>query len=142
VSALGHYLEEEGIATVAVVLIRPQAENTKPPRALWVPFELGRPFGPPNDAAFQKRVILAALGMLVEDGGPVRRGALSVSAARPDPEFRGSGLDKRRMRLSRLGTDSSLPPDYQGFRGRVRVGPIDPRGGSAEQLPAHHRSGF
>jgi hypothetical protein len=25
------------------------------------------------------------------------------------------------MRLSRLGTDSSLPPDYQGFRGRVRV---------------------
>ncbi|HEY1909408.1 MAG TPA: hypothetical protein VGG73_00685, partial [Vicinamibacterales bacterium] len=48
-----------------------------------------------------------------------------------------SGLDKRQMRLSRLGTDSSLPPDYQGFRGRVRVGPIDPRGGSAEQLPAH-----
>ena len=39
-SALGHYLEEEGIATVAVVLIRPQAEKTKPPRALWVPFEL------------------------------------------------------------------------------------------------------
>jgi hypothetical protein len=72
VSALGHYLEEEGIATVAVVLIRPQAENTKPPRALWVPFELGRPFGPPNDPASQRRVVLAALGMLVEDGGPVR----------------------------------------------------------------------
>ncbi|HTW52081.1 MAG TPA: hypothetical protein VL985_03370 [Stellaceae bacterium] len=71
-SALGHYLEEESIATVAVVLIRPQAENTKPPRALWVPFELGRPFGPPNDPAFQKRVVLTALGMLVEDGGPVR----------------------------------------------------------------------
>jgi hypothetical protein len=72
VSALGHYLEEEGIATVAIALIRPQAENTKPPRALWVPFELGRPFGPPNDPTFQKRVVLAALGMLVEDGGPVR----------------------------------------------------------------------
>ena len=71
-SALGHYLEEEGIATVAVVLIRPQAENTKPPRALWVPFELGRPLGPPNDPAFERRVVLAALGMLVEDGGPVR----------------------------------------------------------------------
>ena len=71
-SALGHYLEEEGIATVAIALIRPQAENTKPPRALWVPFELGRPFGPPSDPAFQKRVLLAALGMLVEDGGPVR----------------------------------------------------------------------
>ncbi len=70
-SALGHYLEEEGIAAVAIALIRPQAENTKPPRALWVPFELGRPFGPPSDAAFQKRVLLTALGMLVEGGGPV-----------------------------------------------------------------------
>jgi hypothetical protein len=72
VSALGHYLEEEGLATVAISLIRPQTENTKPPRALWVPFELGRPLGPPSDPALQKRVILAALGMLVEEGGPVR----------------------------------------------------------------------
>jgi hypothetical protein len=72
VSALGHYLEEEGIATVAITLIRPQAENTKPPRALWVPFELGRPLGPPRDVPFQRRVLLAALNMLVEGGGPVR----------------------------------------------------------------------
>jgi hypothetical protein len=64
VSALGHYLEEEGIASVAIALIRPQADNTRPPRALWVPFELGRPMGPPCDAAFQKRVILSALGLL------------------------------------------------------------------------------
>ena len=70
-SALAHYLEEEGLATVAISLIRPQTENTKPPRALWVPFELGRPFGPPGDAAFQRRVILAALGMLERDNGPV-----------------------------------------------------------------------
>jgi hypothetical protein len=71
VSALGHYLEEEGIATVAISLIRPQTENTKPPRALWVPFELGRPFGPPSDPGFQKRVILAALRLLEHDSGPV-----------------------------------------------------------------------
>jgi len=61
VGALGHYLEEEGIATVGISLIRPQTENTKPPRALWVPFELGRPFGSPNDPRFQRRVLLAAL---------------------------------------------------------------------------------
>ena len=86
-SALGHYLEEEGIATVAIVLIRPQAENTKPPRALWVPFELGRPFGPPNDPAFQKRVVLATLGMLNEGGGPVRIVDFPDDdpRARPDP---------------------------------------------------------
>ena len=70
-SALGHYLEEESIATVAISLIRPQTENTKPPRALWVPFELGRPFGPPNDPAFQKRVLLAALRLLERESGPV-----------------------------------------------------------------------
>jgi hypothetical protein len=64
VSALGHYLEEAGIASVAIALIRPQAEHTRPPRALWVPFELGRPIGPPSDAGFQRRVILAALGLL------------------------------------------------------------------------------
>ena len=70
-SALGHYLEEEGIPTVAISLIRPQTEKSKPPRALWVPFELGRPFGPPSDAAFQKRVILAALRLLERECGPV-----------------------------------------------------------------------
>lgn len=88
-SALGHYLEEEGIATVAVVLIRPQAENTKPPRALWVPFELGRPFGPPNDPEFQRRVLRAALNMLIEDGGPVRIADFPDDdpRAQPDPAW-------------------------------------------------------
>jgi hypothetical protein len=90
VSALGHYLEEEGIATVAIALIRPQAENTKPPRALWVPFELGRPFGPPNDPAFQKRVILSALRLLELENGPViiEDFADDDPRAQPDPAWR------------------------------------------------------
>jgi hypothetical protein len=71
VSALSHYLEEEGLATVAISLIRPQTEKTKPPRALWVPFELGRPFGPPSDPPFQRRVVLAALKLLGREDGPV-----------------------------------------------------------------------
>jgi hypothetical protein len=71
VSALGHYIESEGIATVAIGLIRPQIEHTRPPRALWVPFELGRPFGPPSDPQFQTRVVLAALRLLESDRGPV-----------------------------------------------------------------------
>jgi hypothetical protein len=90
VSALGHYLEEEGIATVAIALIRPQAENTKPPRALWVPFELGRPFGPPGDSAFQKRVILDALRLLERERGPVviEDFADDDPRAEPDPVWR------------------------------------------------------
>ncbi len=70
-SALGHYLEEAGLATVAISLIRPQTENTRPPRALWVPFELGRPFGPPGQPAFQRRVLLTALRLLERADGPV-----------------------------------------------------------------------
>jgi hypothetical protein len=74
---------------VAIALTRPQAENTRPPRALWVPFELGRPFGPPSDAAFQKRVLLAALSMLDEGGGPVRIIDFPDDdpRARPDPTW-------------------------------------------------------
>ena len=42
-----------------------------PPRALWVSFMLGRPFGVPNDAAFQARVLTAALKLLEAPSGPV-----------------------------------------------------------------------
>jgi hypothetical protein len=71
VSALAHVLETQGIATTLVALVRMHAEKVRPPRALWVPFELGQPVGPPNQAAFQRRVILAALALLERDDGPV-----------------------------------------------------------------------
>ncbi len=51
--------------------MRFQTEEMKPPRALWVPFELGRPFGTPNDPAFQTRVLKALLSTLEAEGGPV-----------------------------------------------------------------------
>ncbi len=43
----------------------------KPPRALWVPFELGRPLGVPNDAAWQTRVLQSALELIEAPEGPV-----------------------------------------------------------------------
>jgi hypothetical protein len=43
----------------------------QPPRALWVPFPLGRPLGKAGDAAFQHDVIKAALGLLDRSEGPV-----------------------------------------------------------------------
>jgi hypothetical protein len=48
-------------------------ETIKPPRALWVTFDLGRPLGVPNNAGFQKRVLLSALKLLEEASGPVLR---------------------------------------------------------------------
>jgi hypothetical protein len=71
VSAVGHYLEQEGIPTVSISLIREHTEVLQPPRALWVPFMLGRPLGVPNDPAFQQRVLRAALGLLEREQGPV-----------------------------------------------------------------------
>jgi len=64
-------LETRGIATVAIASVLPQVEKTRPPRALMVPFMLGRPFGEPNDMAFQQRVLRQALGLIESDAGPV-----------------------------------------------------------------------
>jgi hypothetical protein len=69
--ALAHYLEEEGLATTTIALIRKHAETVQPPRALWVPFELGRPVGPPNNPQFQRQVVEAALALLDRTDGPV-----------------------------------------------------------------------
>ena len=43
----------------------------RPPRALWVTFELGRPLGIPDDPPFQRRVVQAALDLLVRTDGPL-----------------------------------------------------------------------
>lgn len=69
--ALGHYLEEGGIPATQVSLVREHTAALNPPRALWVPFMLGRPFGVPNDAAFQTKVLLATLRLLERASGPV-----------------------------------------------------------------------
>jgi hypothetical protein len=71
VGGLAHYFEEEGIPTTQISLIREHTERIKPPRALWVPFELGRPFGVPNDADFQRRVLVSALRLLEAPRGPI-----------------------------------------------------------------------
>jgi hypothetical protein len=68
---LGHFIEEAGVPTAGISLIRPHTEIIKPPRALWVPFELGRPLGPPNNPEFQKKVLLALLRLLEAPTGPV-----------------------------------------------------------------------
>ncbi|MCZ6617015.1 MAG: hypothetical protein O7E57_02690 [Gammaproteobacteria bacterium] len=57
--------------TTGISLVRENAESMQPPRSLWVTFPLGRPLGVPNDAAFQHRVIAAALDLLTRNHGPV-----------------------------------------------------------------------
>ena len=63
-SALAHYLEGDGLATVVVALVREHAETMRPPRALWVPYELGRPFGEPDNSDLQRQILREALALL------------------------------------------------------------------------------
>ena len=70
-SALSHFLESEGLSTTGISLVREHTEAMAPPRALWVPFPLGRPLGAAGDPAFQHRVIAAALALLDRPEGPV-----------------------------------------------------------------------
>ena len=90
-SALGHYLEEEGLATTQISLVRPHTEKIRPPRALWVPFELGRPIGAPDHAEFQKKVIRAALALLERDSGPVLEDFPEDAPADAAPSAEGEG---------------------------------------------------
>lgn len=69
--ALAHYLEQGGIPTTQISLIREHTEIIRPPRALWVPFELGRPLGAPENPIFQRRVLLKTLELLEAPEGPL-----------------------------------------------------------------------
>jgi hypothetical protein len=51
--------------------VREHTETVRPPRALWVTFELGRPLGIPDDPPFQRRVVKAALDLLSRTDGPL-----------------------------------------------------------------------
>ncbi len=67
---LAHYIEDEGIATTQISLIREHTEIIKPPRALWVSFDFGRPLGVPNDAQFQLSVLKHVFKLLAAKSGP------------------------------------------------------------------------
>ena len=51
--------------------MREHTETVRPPRALWVTFDLGRPLGIPDDPPFQRRVVKAALDLLAQTDGPL-----------------------------------------------------------------------
>ena len=49
---------------MVIGLVKLHLEKTTPPRSLWVPFELGRPVGPPANPEFQREVLEQALRMV------------------------------------------------------------------------------
>jgi hypothetical protein len=68
---LARALEQGGLATAAIVLIKEHAQRVKPPRALFVSFPFGYALGRPDDPPFQHRVLAAALGLVSQSETPL-----------------------------------------------------------------------
>lgn len=66
VSLVAAGLEEQGISTVVVQLLRMVTERVRPPRALFVPFRHGYPLDSPHNPEKQRAVITAALDLLTD----------------------------------------------------------------------------
>jgi len=135
VCAISYYLERAGIMTTGICLVRENAESMQPPRSLWVTFPLGRPLGVPNDAAFQHRVITAALDLFARRNGPVLEDypedapLVSVESAPACPVSFPTTSDERSWQ-GRFATElSTLKPWYDLGRrrrgGRTLVGVSD-----------------
>ena len=86
-SGLAHFLEDEGLSTVVVALVREHVVKMSPPRALWVPFEMGRPFATPNDVGLQQRVLKAALSLLDVPGSEPLLQDFKEEASEPNGEL-------------------------------------------------------
>jgi hypothetical protein len=115
VSALAHYFEDEGLATVIVALVREHIEAMRPPRALWVPFELGRPFGAPNERGLQTRVLRASLALL-DKPGPVLEDFLEEA---PYPEGEAGWKFPGDLDISSVIAEvSSIRPTWEQTRNR------------------------
>lgn len=69
-SVLALYLEQSGIATTIISLIRLHSEKVSPPRSLWVPFELGRPLGDPGDHPQHEAVLRKTLSLFEQVSPP------------------------------------------------------------------------
>ena len=116
--ALALYIEDEGIPTVQVSLVREHTEVIRPPRALWVPFMLGRPLGVPGDAAFQRRVVMAALGLFARDRGPVLEDYPEEAPAVASPEdVEGTACP---VRFAGEATPATLPAQVLQEIGQLR----------------------
>ncbi len=63
-------IEEIGISTISITLVRSITEQVKPPRALAVPYRFGYPLGEPNNPSLQRKIILAALELLQDKQSP------------------------------------------------------------------------
>jgi hypothetical protein len=106
--------------------VREHTEIVRPPRALWVTFELGRPLGIPDDAPFQRRVVRAALDLLARTDGPILADYPEHAPEVVDYSGWACPIDLSPARTDSLGAEiDRLAPWYDRARttsGRTTVG--------------------
>jgi hypothetical protein len=68
---IARVLEERGLSTIAMSLVREHTVKLKPPRAVWVPFPFGHSIGHRNDITEQRAVLELAFSTLDAPAGPV-----------------------------------------------------------------------
>ena len=135
--------------TTGISLVRENTASMQPPRALWVPFPLGRPLGRAGDANFQHQVIQHGLELLSRGEGPVLEDfpldvpridhdvVQACSVSFPPKQANKGGWEARL-----LGEFNLLEPWYQlslrRRKGRTLVGIApEPPEENLKQLAAH-----
>lgn len=63
-------MEREGIATVSVSIVKEITAELRPPRAVFVPWPLGHPFGRAGNIEQQRAVLYDMIGLLESAGAP------------------------------------------------------------------------
>lgn len=89
----------------------------KPPRTLWVPFQLGRPFGAPRVPDFQRRVLLTALRLLERSDGPILK---DFPDPAPDDAAAGEDSETGWACPVNLGSKNAPVSDMDQFRLRLK----------------------
>ena len=123
---LARVLEEHGIATTAIAMVREHAERVKPPRGLFVPFFFGFALGKPNEPDYQHQVLNAAFGLFNETEGPVLADFPDESAPTVMPQASQVRADAEQATRSAADEVTALRTFYERWLdnngGRTAVG--------------------
>ena len=123
---LARVIEEAGLTTVTIALVKEHAEKVKPPRSLFVPFPYGYPLGKAEDAPFQHRVISSAFGLLDHIQGPVLEEFPEEAGPLEYPQASGIRGAYDVLMEDAANEVTSLRPFYErwveGHQGRTAVG--------------------
>lgn len=125
-SVIARVLEEAGLPTVSLALIKEHAAKVKPPRALFVPFPYVYPLGKPNDPRIQHRVIAAALELLEYPEAPVLVDFPEESGSSELPQASQVGALSDSIHSDPANEVTALRPFYERWieakQGRTSVG--------------------